>query len=145
MGEIARRTARVAIPVLGPLLAIAEAGRIVAILVFAIASGLPLAIVALLSQSAVGSVTQPLYRAWLTANIEPRVRATVLSMHSLCNAGGQIAGGPVIGAIGSLTSIRAALVTGTVFMLPNVFLYLRAGGAARAESAGAASAAEAAL
>jgi hypothetical protein len=54
-------------------------------------------------------------------------------MHSLCNAGGQIAGGPVIGAVGSLFSIPAALVTGTVFLVPNVLLYLRAGGhAARA-------------
>ena len=132
MAEIAQRTARVAVPVLGPVLAVGEALRIVAILVFALASGFPLAIVALLSKSAVESVTGPLYHAWLTANIEPRVRATVLSMHSLCNAGGQIAGGPVIGAIGSLSSIRAALVAGTVFLLPNVLLYLRAGGHARA-------------
>jgi hypothetical protein len=54
-------------------------------------------------------------------------------MHSLCNAGGQIAGGPVIGIVGSLLSIPAALVTGTLFLVPNVLLYLRAGGhAARA-------------
>jgi hypothetical protein len=132
MGEIARRAANAATPVLGPLLATAEACRIAAILVFALAGGLPLAVAALLAQSAVGSVTQPLYRAWLTANIEPRVRATVLSMHSFCNAGGQIAGGPLIGAIGSLSSIRAALVAGTAFLLPNVLLYLRAGGEAQA-------------
>ena len=135
MGEVARRAARVAIPLLGPLLAIAEAIHIVTILVFALASGLPIAVAMLLSQSALGSASQPLYHAWLTANIEPRVRATVLSMHSLCNAGGQVAGGPVIGAIGSLWSIRAALVTGTVFLLPNVLLYLRAGGHARAAAA----------
>jgi hypothetical protein len=41
----------------------------------------------------------------------------------------------VIGAIGSLSSIRAALVTGTVFLVPNVLLYLRAGGQARAAAA----------
>jgi DHA3 family tetracycline resistance protein-like MFS transporter len=117
------------------VLAITEVGRIVAILAFALASGFPLAVAALLSKSAIQSATQPLYHAWLTANIEPRVRATVLSMHSLCNAGGQIAGGPVIGAIGSLSSIRAALVTGTVFLVPNVLLYLRAGGQARAAAA----------
>ena len=130
MGEIARRTAHVAVPVLGPILAVAEACRIVAVIVFALASGFPLAIVARLSKNAVESVTRPLYHAWLTANIEPRVRATVLSMHSLCNAGGQIAGGPIIGAVGSLVSIPAALVSGTVFLLPNVLLYLRAGSAA---------------
>lgn len=135
MGEIAHRAARAAMPVLGPLLAMAEAMQIALTVVFALASGFPLAAAALLSGSAVGSVTRPLYRAWLTASIEPRVRATVLSMHSLCNAGGQIAGGPVIGVVGSLFSIPAALITGTAFLVPNVFLYLRAGDHARAMGA----------
>jgi DHA3 family tetracycline resistance protein-like MFS transporter len=130
-GEIARRSARAAMPVLGPILAVAEVFQIIATCVFALASGLPLAVVMLLSGSAVGSFTQPLYRAWLTSNIESRVRATVLSMHSLCNAGGQIGGGPVIGAIGSLFSIPVALITGSVFLVPNVVLYLRAGVAHR--------------
>ena len=138
MGEIARRAARVAIPVLGPILAVAEALRIVAILVFALASGFPLAIGARMSKIAVQSLTQPLYQAWLTANIEPRVRATVLSMYSLCNAGGQILGGPVIGTVGSLVSIPAALVSGTAFLLPNVLLYLRAGAEARPAATAAA-------
>jgi DHA3 family tetracycline resistance protein-like MFS transporter len=135
MGEIAHRASRAIMPVLGPLLAVVEALQIALTVVFALATGFPLAAVALLSGSALGSVTRPLYRAWLTASIEPRVRATVLSMHSLCNAGGQIAGGPVIGAVGSLFSIPAALVTGTVFLVPNVLLYLRAGGHAPAVAA----------
>ena len=132
MGELAHRAARSVMPVLGPVLAIAEAAQIVLTVVFALASGFPLAAAALLSGSALGSVTRPLYRAWLTASIEPRVRATVLSMHSLCNAGGQIGGGPVIGAVGSLFSIPAALIAGSAFLVPNVLLYLRAGGHARA-------------
>jgi DHA3 family tetracycline resistance protein-like MFS transporter len=131
MGEIAHRAARAAMPVLGPLLAIAEGCGIALTVVFALASGLPLAAAALLSGSAIGSVTRPLYRAWLISSIEPRVRATVLSMHSLCNAGGQIAGGPVIGIVGSLFSIPVALVAGTLFLAPNVSLYLRAGGHSR--------------
>jgi DHA3 family tetracycline resistance protein-like MFS transporter len=141
MGEIAHRASRAAMPVLGPVLAIAEAFDIGLTVVFALATGFPLAAAALLSGSAIGSVTRPLSRAWLAASIEPRVRATVLSMHSLCNAGGQIAGGPVIGIVGSLFSIPAALVAGTLFLVPNVLLYLRAGGHSRA----AAVAVEAAL
>ena len=135
MGEIAHRSARAAMPVLGPVLAVAEVFQIAATCVFALASGLPLAVAALLGGSAVGSITQPLYRAWLTSHIEPRVRATVLSMHSLCNAGGQIGGGPVIGAVGSFFSIPVALVTGSVFLVPNVFLYLRAGATKRRAAA----------
>lgn len=131
MGEVARRAARVALPVLGPLLALAEVLQIIATFVFALASGFPLAVVALLSGSAIGSVTRPLYRAWLTSSIEPRVRATVLSMHSFANAGGQIAGGPAIGAVGSIYTIPAALITGSLFLIPNIALYLRAGRSAR--------------
>jgi DHA3 family tetracycline resistance protein-like MFS transporter len=132
MAEIARRTAHAALPVLGPLLAVGEACRIVAIVVFALASGFPLAISARMTKTAIQGLTQPLYHAWLMGSIEPRVRATVLSMHSLCNAGGQITGGPFIGAVGSLFSIPAALVSGSLFLVPNVFLYLRAGSHARA-------------
>ena len=132
MGEVARRAARVALPVLGPLLALAEVLQIIATFVFALASGFPLAVVALLSGSAIGSITGPLYRAWLTSSIEPRVRATVLSMHSFANAGGQIAGGPAIGAVGSIYSIPTALITGSVFLIPNIALYLRAGRSTRA-------------
>jgi DHA3 family tetracycline resistance protein-like MFS transporter len=137
MGEIAHRAARAAMPVLGPVLAIAEACDIGLTVVFALATGFPLAAAALLSGSAIGSVTRPLYRAWLTASIESRVRATVLSMHSLCNASGQITGGPVIGAVGSLFSIPVALITGTAFVVPNVLLYLRAGGHSRAAAVAA--------
>src|SRR3989442_6720161 len=36
----------------------------------------------------------PVYTAWLTRNIDPAVRATVISAASVCNAGGQILGGP---------------------------------------------------
>ena len=48
----------------------------------------------------------PLYLAWINQNIESRVRATVISMSSQTDAIGQIAGGPLLGAIGSLVRCR---------------------------------------
>src|SRR5215211_2026376 len=51
-----------------------------------------------------------LYLAWLNQGLEPGVRATVISMGSQATALGQVAGGPAIGAVGTLSGIRAALV-----------------------------------
>jgi hypothetical protein len=43
---------------------------------------------------------------------QPSVRATALSAKDLFDSAGQIAGGPVVGVIGTLISIRAALLAG---------------------------------
>jgi len=51
------------------------------------------------------------------------VRATVISMSSQVDAIGQIAGGPAVGLIGSLVSVRAALLTSGVILTPVLALY----------------------
>ncbi len=59
-----------------------------------------------------------LYSAWVNQKLETRVRATVLSMSSQVDAVGQIAGGPLLGAIGSALSIRAALLASSLTLSP---------------------------
>jgi hypothetical protein len=54
------------------------------------------------------------------------VRATVISMGSQANALGQTAGGPVIGAVGTLAGIRAALALAGLILSPALALYGRA-------------------
>jgi len=54
------------------------------------------------------------------------VRATVISMGSQANALGQVAGGPAIGAVGTLAGIRAALVGAAITLSPSLWLYARA-------------------
>ena len=68
----------------------------------------------------------PVYTAWLTRNIDPAVRATVISAASVCNAGGQILGGPAVGAIGRVRGIPAAIAATAVILLPTLFLFGRA-------------------
>jgi DHA3 family tetracycline resistance protein-like MFS transporter len=79
----------------------------------------------------------PLYTAWINQNVDSSVRATVLSMGSQVSAMGQIAGGPAIGALGSLVSLRAALLTSAGVMSLALPLFLRASkqGAARGNEA----------
>jgi hypothetical protein len=62
----------------------------------------------------------------MNRQLEPSVRATVLSMESQFNAVGQVVGGPVLGWVGSAVSVRAALLGSAVTLAPVVGLYGRA-------------------
>jgi MFS family permease len=82
------------------------------------------------------------YEAWLTDELglenvggaflrgarldDSSVRATVLSISEQADAIGQWTGGPAIGAVGGLVSLRAALLVGGAALSPAVALYARA-------------------
>ncbi len=102
------------------------------IVVFGLAGNFGLALAAFLAVSAARRTNKPIYVTWLTQSVEPRVRATVISMSGLVDAFGQVAGGPVIGVIGTLVSLRAAMVAAAVAVLPALALFLRAGRTPRA-------------
>ena len=107
------------------LLAI-SALRIAATLVFALAGSFALALAALWSGAVLRRTTYPIYTAWLNRQIDAPVRATVFSMSSQMDAFGQIAGGPVVGAIGNTVSLRAALAVAGIALSPALLLYARA-------------------
>lgn len=69
--------------------------------------------------------SSPINKAWINQNVEAKVRATVLSMDNQVNYLGRMAGGPVIGAIGSAFSLPAALITAGLARIPIVALYAR--------------------
>ncbi len=64
------------------------------------------------------NVIEPLYTAWVNQSLDSQVRATVLSMSSQVDAIGQIAGGPVVGLVGNLISVPAAIVTSALSLTP---------------------------
>ena len=72
------------------------------------------------------SVGQPLMSSWVIRSIPSQVRATVLSTLSQGDALGQMLGGPVVGAIGSTYSLRAAMVATAVLHAPKLLLLARA-------------------
>lgn len=92
--------------------------QVVGIVAFALAGSFVFALLAYWGMRLFRGIAGPLYHTWLTQSIDPRVRATVLSMASQSDAIGQVAGGPMIGWIGTAISIRAALVTSAVLLLP---------------------------
>ncbi len=70
-------------------------------------------------------IINPLYTAWANQRLDSQVRATVLSMSGQVDAIGQIAGGPAVGLVGSLVSVRAALLTSSLILTPILALYRR--------------------
>jgi DHA3 family tetracycline resistance protein-like MFS transporter len=101
--------------------------EMVAMLVFALTGSTWVAIAALLGVFFARDLAGPLHTTWLNEQItDSSVRATVLSINGQANAIGQAAGGPVLGAIGNVWGIRAALAGGAVVIAPALGLYARA-------------------
>lgn len=104
--------------------------RAVSAIVFAFATTLPVALVAFWVTTAVRGFGAPLLTTWLSQQITTGARATIFSMSGQADALGQIAGGPVVGWIGTVSSLRAALLASSAALLPAAVLVIRAHGQA---------------
>jgi DHA3 family tetracycline resistance protein-like MFS transporter len=101
--------------------------ELVAMLLFALTGSTWLAIAGLLGVFFARNMQGPLWDTWLNRQItDSSVRATVFSLTGQANAIGQAAGGPVLGAIGNVWGIPAALAGGAVSIAPALGLYARA-------------------
>ena len=101
--------------------------QLIAMLIFAMTGSTWLAIAGLLGVFFARNMAMPLYTTWLNEQItDSSVRATVLSLTGQADAIGQAGGGPVLGAIGNVWGIRAALATGALAIGPALGLYARA-------------------
>lgn len=95
------------------------------IVVFALSPSFALALIAFWIIGPLRGLAYPLQSAWMNQGLDPKVRATVLSMNAQMNAIGQIAGGPGIGYIGRVFGVRTALALGGVILSPVLLLYSR--------------------
>lgn len=77
---------------------------------------------------ALAEAYDPLHLAWLNQNVDSRVRATVISMSSQMEAFGKTGGGPLLGGVASLVSLRGALVVASLAIFPALLFYFRAFG-----------------
>lgn len=99
------------------------AAQVVVMLLFAVSTNFYGTIICFWALGIIGSITAPMYQAWLNQLLESKSRATVLSIMGQGNAVGQGLGGPFVGVIATRYTIRAALVLGTILLLPAVVLY----------------------
>src|SRR4051812_34635851 len=100
---------------------------LVAMLVFALTGSVWLAVAGILGVFFARNMAGPLFDTWLNEQItDSSVRATVISLTGQSNAIGQSAGGPVLGVVGNVWGIRAALAGGAAAIAPALALFARA-------------------
>lgn len=100
-------------------------GMVAAVLLFSLTNSFAMALFAMVLFNGLRRVTFPLTRTWLNQQINSKSRATVLSMAGQIDALGELSGGPILGAVGRLYSMRAALVASALVLSPTVALYQR--------------------
>ncbi len=133
VAELIRRAVDTADPVaLARTLLLLTALLVASVIGFGLATEFVLAVAAYLTAATLRRVSSPLFAAWINQHLEPSVRATVISMRSQVDAFGQIGGGPIIGAVGSFASLRAALVVAALLLTPALPLFASALGRERA-------------
>ncbi len=126
--EAVRRRVDVAsAPVLARVLAANTALMVAALAGFGLAGNFWVGLALYWAFGALRAVRVPLHDAWFNGLIDsPPVRATLFSASSQVDAIGQVVAGPAVGAIGTMFSIRAALVTSAAILSPAAWLYARA-------------------
>ncbi|HUG16447.1 MAG TPA: MFS transporter [Thermomicrobiales bacterium] len=92
---------------------------------FGVAGNVELAITTYLVAFLMRQLNVPLYTALVNQSINPQVRATVLSMTTQADSFGQFTGGPLLGVVGTVFSVRAAIVATGVVLVPAMALYAR--------------------
>jgi MFS transporter, DHA3 family, tetracycline resistance protein len=127
VGRVIRRVERGGTPTVARLLVVFTLATVAGQIAFALGRSFWFVMGVFLAALLAGGLLDPLYTAWLNRQItDSSVRATVLSISGQANAVGQATGGPVLGVIGNVFGIPAALVAGALTTLPAAGLYLRA-------------------
>lgn len=94
-------------------------------MVYGLAWEFDVALIALLALNPLRGMNYPLATAWMNQHVESSVRATVFSIRNQADAFGQMLGGPILGAIATLVSLRAEMVVAALFLAPALYLYSR--------------------
>jgi DHA3 family tetracycline resistance protein-like MFS transporter len=100
--------------------------RIAGVVLFGVTAGFGVAVLGYVTTEVARRVTQPLFVGWVNRHVEPRTRATLLSMGGTVDAVGQLSGGPAIGLVAQLFSLRAAMVAVGLTLVPALPLLTRA-------------------
>ena len=100
---------------------------VVAVAALAWAGGFAVAVAAYWAITVLRRSEEPYTQAWLNRGLDPRARATVLSMHEQTHSLGEIGGGPALGLAARELGVRAALGAAAAALVPTVALVVRAG------------------
>lgn len=126
---LVRRFKRIGQARLSRVLLVVTAAQVATVVAFALAGNLVLAAGSMWAYYLTRSLIDPVYDTWINEQItDSSVRATVISITGQSDAIGQVLGGPGLGALGTIFSIRTALLAGGALLAPALALYARAVG-----------------
>lgn len=95
------------------------------VLLFTLGESFALILIGFWLAQAARGLRNPLLEAWINLYVESELRATVLSFQGQADAFGQIAGGPVVGAVGLWGSVRLAISCSALMLLPILLVFRR--------------------
>ncbi len=98
----------------------------VSMLSFALSPVLALAVISMIAVGLLRGVSGPLQTAWINQKLDSRVRATIHSMFGQVDAIGQTAGGPVVGLIANVFSVKLAVSLSSLLLSPALLFIQRA-------------------
>jgi DHA3 family tetracycline resistance protein-like MFS transporter len=104
-------------------LAITSSALILSLVFFALAGTIPLAILFVWVIAILRNVINPIYMGWVNRRLDPKIRATIISMVGQADAIGQVAGGPGIGLIARRFSIQVGILATSVLLSPVLLLF----------------------
>jgi DHA3 family tetracycline resistance protein-like MFS transporter len=123
---VMRRTVDPArVDLLPALLGTVFVGLFVSVGLFAWTGQVWIAFAAWCAFAALRRAQYPFVTAWLNHQLDPGVRATVLSLHGQAGALGEMTGGPALGWIARAFAVRTALAVGALALAPAVALFAR--------------------
>lgn len=97
----------------------------ISMLSFALSTVLPLAVIAMIVVGLLRDVSGPMQIAWINQKLDSSVRATIHSMFGQVDAIGQTVGGPVVGLIANLFSVRLAVSISSLLLSPALLFIQR--------------------
>lgn len=91
---------------------------VVLLILFAMVGNLWLALIVIVLIGVIREITYPIYNSWVNHRLEPKYRATVMSISSQVDAVGQIGGGPIVGVVARNRGISTGLLASGLMLFP---------------------------
>ena len=124
--EIARRrldtSSRLAVP---RVLFFINALLVASLVAFGLVGNFALVITIYWSVQLFRSLDRTISTIWINQHVDSRVRATIFSIMGQADACGQAVGGPILGAVGRIVSLRAAMVAAGALLSPVLPIFMR--------------------
>ena len=98
------------------------------LLSFALSPVLVLAVISMIAVGLLRGISGPLQTTWVNQKLDSRVRATIHSMFGQVDAIGQAMGGPIIGTVANLYTVRMAVSFASLLLSPALLFIKRANG-----------------